>query len=157
MNEHDAMRELLPLAAAEGLDGKEQRLLEEHLHLCAACSAELDRWRALGHGLRRLPTPQAPAQLVERTRQQIQLQLAAAKEHATNPWLLGFLVLLSWTMVIATWPIVRLLTQGVASWLDVRFTATWMDLAWYTVLTWLTAGVAAAVLGWQKRRERRFA
>jgi anti-sigma factor RsiW len=80
MNEHDAMRELLPLAAAEGLDGKEQRLLEEHLHGCAACSAELDRWRTLGHGLRRLPTPQAPAQLVERTRQQIQLQLAAAEE-----------------------------------------------------------------------------
>ena len=157
MNEHDAMRELLPLAAAEGLDGKEQRLLEEHLHGCAACSAELDRWRALGHGLRRLPTPQAPAQLVERTRQQIQLQLAAAKERTTNPWLLGFLVLLSWTLGVATWPVLRLLTQGVTSWLELGFRSAWVSLLGYTLAGWAIGGLAAVAVALRRASARRAA
>src|SRR5262249_24476685 len=93
MSEHDAIRELLPLAAAAALEERERRQIDAHLRTCADCSAELDRYRALGFGLRRLPTPQAPPLLVERTRQQIQLQLAAAAERAMNPWLLGFLVL----------------------------------------------------------------
>jgi anti-sigma factor RsiW len=157
MNEHDAIRELLPLAAADALEEKERRLVEAHLPACADCSAELDRWRALGHGLRRLPTPQAPAALVERTRQQIQLQLAAATGQAANPWLLGFLVLLSWTLTVATWPIVRLLTQGITSWLDLGFRATWISLLGYTLAGWAIGGFAAIAVALRRASTRRTA
>src|SRR5713101_6323667 len=140
MSEHDAIRELLALAAADALEEKERRRVEAHLPGCAECSAKLDRFRVLGRGLRRLPTPQAPAMLVERTRQQIQLQLTAATEQATNPWLLGFLVLLSWTLTIASWPIVRLVTQGMTSWLDLGFRGAWMNLVIYTLVGWAVGG-----------------
>ncbi len=130
MSEHDAIRELLALAAAD---------------------------RVLGHGLRRLPTPQAPAMLVERTRQQIQLQLAAAAEHATNPWLLGFLVLLSWTLTIASWPIVRLVTQGMTSWLDLGFRGAWMNLVIYTLVGWAVGGAVALALALRRASARRTA
>lgn len=157
MNEHDAIRELLPLAAADALDEKERRLVEAHLPACAECSAEFDRWRALGHGLRRLPTPQAPAVLVERTRQQIQLQLAAATGQAANPWLFGFLVLLSWTLAVATWPVVRLLTQGAASWLEWGFRSAWMSLLTYTFAGWAIGGLAAVAVALRRASARRTA
>jgi len=157
MSEHDAIRELLALAAADALEEKERRRVEAHLPGCAECSAKLDRFRVLGHGLRRLPTPQAPAMLVERTRQQIQLQLAAAAEHATNPWLLGFLVLLSWTLTIASWPIVRLLTQGMTSWLDLGFRGAWMNLVIYTLVGWAVGGAVALALALRRASARRTA
>lgn len=146
MNEHDAIRELLPLAAAETLDEKEQRRLEQHLLSCPDCSAELDQWRALGHGLRRLPTPQATAVLLERTRQQMRAQLADAAERSANPWVMGFLVLLSWTFALATWPIVRFLTAGALGWLDMSFRSAWLGLVGYTMLGWIVAAVAAIFL-----------
>ena len=68
MNEHDAMRELLSLAAAGALDAAEQAKLGGHLAGCPACAAELDAWRELAGSLKRLPTPQAPLGLVERVR-----------------------------------------------------------------------------------------
>jgi anti-sigma factor RsiW len=157
MTEHDAIRELLALAAADALEEKERRRVEAHLPGCAECSAKLDRFRALGHGLRRLPTPQAPAMLVERTRQQIQLQLAAAAERATNPWLLGFLVLLSWTLTIASWPIVRLLTQGMTSWLDLGFRSAWMNLVIYTLAGWAMGGAVALAVAVRRASARRTA
>jgi anti-sigma factor RsiW len=155
MNEHDAIRELLPLAASDALDEKEQRRLEEHLRACEACAAELDHWRTLGRGLRRLPTPQVSSVLFERTRQQIQVQLAAEKEHAANPWLMGFLVLLSWTLVVATWPILRLMTQGIASWLDFGFRSMWIGMVSYTLVGWAAGGLAAVALGVRRASARR--
>ncbi|MBZ5702223.1 MAG: zf-HC2 domain-containing protein [Acidobacteriia bacterium] len=157
MKEHDAIRELLPLAAAEALEEKEQRRIEEHLPACAACTAELERWRALGRGLKRLPTPPAPALLVERTRQQMQVQLAAAAERATKPWVLGFLVALSWTLVAATWPLLRLLAAVVAGWLDPGFRSLWMGVASYTLAGWAAGGLAAIALGWRRAAARRTA
>lgn len=157
MTEHDAIRELLALAAADALEEKERRRVEAHLPGCAECSAELDRFRALSHGLRRLPTPQAPAMLVERTRQQIQLQLAAADERATNPWMLGFLVLLSWTLTIASWPIVRLVTQGMTSWLDLGFRSAWVNLVIYTLAGWAMGGAVALAVAVRRASARRTA
>ncbi len=157
MNEHESIRELLALAAAGALDENEQRKLDRHLVECSACNAELDAWRGLAASLKRLPTPQAPSMLVERTRSRVALELAAIAERRKSYWVMAFLVLFSWTVTLVTWPVVRLLSGGVLSWLDLSFNQTWFGLAGYTALGWVTAGVAAAVLGLRRRREGRFA
>jgi anti-sigma factor RsiW len=154
---HERFRELLALAAADALDGGEQRALERHLAECAACAAEFEEWRALSAGLKRLPTPRAPAALVERTHAQIQRKLAARNEDRSRRRVLALLVLFAWAMTIASWPIVRLLSGGVAQVLELGSAPAWMDMIGYATLTWLTAGVAALTLGIARRRERRWA
>ncbi len=146
VNEHDAMRELIALAAADALDEREQALLAEHLRHCQACIAELDEWRALGRGLRRLPTPQVTPQVFERTRQQMELQLATAKENRLNPWLFGTLVLLSWTLTAASWPVLRILTQGATSWMATDIRGIWTGLLGYMVAGWAIGGVMVIAL-----------
>ena len=157
MSEHEVIRELLPLAAADTLGEGELRRVEEHLRTCAACAAEWNAWRALERGLRRLPTPQAPAMLVERTRARMYAHLSAREERAVNPWALGILVLVSWTLVLATWPVVRLLSGGVLSWLDLSFQHTWLGLAGYTLAGWVVGGIAALTIGLRHRATRRAA
>ena len=157
MNEHESIRELLALAAAGALEEKEQRELDRHLAACSACNAELDVFRGLAASLKRMPTPQAPPMLVERTRSRVALELAAMAERRKSHWVMAFLLLFTWTVTLVTWPIVRLLSDGVLSWLDLSFNQTWFGLAGYTALGWLTAGVAGAVLGLRRRREGRFA
>lgn len=154
-NGHETLRGWLSLAVAGALEPHEQAELDRHLTACAECAAEMERWRALAGGLKRLPTPQPSPMLVERVRARIEAAAAAQAEKRWNRGALVFLVLFSWTLTLAGWPIVRLASQGVASWLDVRFATAWTSLIAYTALGWLTAGIAAGVLTWQKRRERR--
>jgi anti-sigma factor RsiW len=155
--DHDTLRGWLSLAAAGALETEEQAEVDRHLGACEECAAEFERWRMLASGLKRLPTPQPSAALVERVRASIVAASATQAEKRWNQGVLIFLVLFSWTLTLAGWPIVRLATHGVSSWLEVGFTKAWMDLIGYTALGWLTAGVAAMLLTWQKRRERRLA
>lgn len=149
LNEHDAIRELLPLAAAGALDEQEEKLLRTHLADCAECTAAFEEWRLLGRGLKRLPVPMASHGLVERTRAQMRAQLAEAAEQRTRPWVLGFLVLLSWTLTAATWPLLRLFS-GSFSWLDLSYRSTWMALGIFTLAGW----IAAAIVGVTYNRAR---
>jgi anti-sigma factor RsiW len=54
MNEHEKIREQMPLATAGALDDSEERELSGHLSACGDCSAEFEQWRELGAGLRRM-------------------------------------------------------------------------------------------------------
>ncbi len=155
MSDHDQIRELLAMAAAGALDPDEQQRVDRHARECAACAAELDDWQLLAGGLRRLPTPQPSPALVEHTRARAEWQLAAQAEHRWNQGVLIFLVLFGWTLVLASWPIVRLLSGGLLGWLEPGFGRTWIGLAGYTALLWLTGGVAAVFLGLRHRSERR--
>ena len=157
MNGHERFRELLPLAAAEALDAGERRALERHLAECAACAAEFEEWRALGAGLKRLPTPMAPQTLVERTRLQLEGHLAAEAARRLNPWLVGFAVLLSWTFAVGTWMVFKFLTAGVLSWLDPASRQIWLGLTVYTLAGWAVGGVAAISVGWRRSAARRAA
>ena len=58
MNDHEKIRALLALAAADVLEPGEEKQLMDHLRTCDACGAELEKWKLLAGGLRRLPTPQ---------------------------------------------------------------------------------------------------
>lgn len=155
MNEHDRIREWLPLAAADTLDADEQRQLELHLAGCRECAAEFGRWDLLAGALKRLPTPQAPAALVERVRARMEALAGARAEQRIGQRAVAWLLLFSWTVTLASWPVVRLIGQGMASWLDIGFVHTWIWLVSFTGVSWFGAAVAAIMLAWRHRPARR--
>nr|HEV7953010.1 zf-HC2 domain-containing protein [Candidatus Acidoferrales bacterium] len=157
MNQHEKIREQMPLATAGALDDNEERELSRHLSACGDCSAEFEQWRELGAGLRRMPTPQAPSAMVERVRATLMAQVMARAEQRANRRTMAWLVLFAWTTTLATWPILRLISQGAETWLNVSFVHTYHILIGFTVLSWVGAAVAAGVLGARHRFERRLA
>jgi anti-sigma-K factor RskA len=72
MNEKcQPFRELLPCYAIEALEPDQVRSLEQHLHTCANCRAELEQYRAIGDGLLyaipcQSPPPRVRAGLIAR-------------------------------------------------------------------------------------------
>jgi anti-sigma factor RsiW len=157
MNSHEKIREQMPLATAGALDDSEERELSGHLAKCGDCSAEFEQWQELGAGLRRMPTPQAPSAMVERVRASLMAQVMARAEQRSNRRTMAWLVLFAWTTTLATWPILRLISQGAETWLNVSFVHTYHILIGFTVLSWVAAAVAAGVLGARHRYERRLA
>jgi anti-sigma factor RsiW len=157
MTEHEKIRELLSLAAAGALDAGDDQRVAQHLRTCTACSCAHDGWREVARGLRQLPTPLAPAAMVERTRLAVRARLAAEAEGRWDRRMLAFLILFTWTLTLAGWPIYRIATQGVVGWLNLDFGRIWFALVSYTALTWVTGGVAAALLALRHRREGRIA
>jgi anti-sigma factor RsiW len=155
MSEHNLFREMFPLGVAGGLDPADEQRLERHLAACADCSAEFERWRDLAGALRRLPTPQVAAGLIERTRAKVEAQFAAESERRWNRGVLIFLVMFAWTLTLASWPVARLLSGGLLAWLDPAFGRTWLGLAGYTAMVWVSGAVAAATLALRRRLERR--
>jgi anti-sigma factor RsiW len=154
-NNHEHIREQMPLATAGALDASEERELSGHLSECKDCEAEFERWRELGAGLRRMPTPQAPTAMVERVRASLMTQIYARAEQRSNRRLMAWLVLFAWTTILATWPILRLISHDAESWLNVSFVHTYWVLVGYTVLSWIGAAAAAAVLGARHREGRK--
>jgi len=152
---HDKIRELLALVAAGALDAAEQERLERHLAECVECAQELEGWNALAGGLRRLPMPRPPTGLVERTRTLLGKQLAAEAERRWDMGVLVFLVVFAWTLVLVSWPIVRLMSEGMLGWMDSGLHQTWVWLAVYSALGWLAAAAAAVALGLRQRELRR--
>ncbi|MFZ0818652.1 MAG: hypothetical protein WAM91_01170 [Candidatus Acidiferrales bacterium] len=156
-NEHERIREQMALASAGALDVSEERELSQHLASCAECSEEFERWRELGAGLRRLPTPRAPAALVERTRVLLVAVTIERREQRSTRRTMAWLVLFAWTTIMATWPVLKLISSGAASALDLSFVQTWHILLGITVFGWVAAGAAAVFLGVRHRQERRLA
>jgi anti-sigma factor RsiW len=157
MNEHERIREQMPLASAGVLDASEERELSQHLASCAECSTEFERWRELGAGLRRLPTPRAPEALVERTRVSLVAITIERREQRSTQRTMMWLVLFAWTTIVATWPVLKLISSGAASALDFNFVHTLYVLIGITVFGWVAAGAAAVFLGLRHRQERRLA
>jgi anti-sigma factor RsiW len=154
MSEHERMRDLMGLASAGALEMNEERELMTHVAGCADCAAELDRWRELGSAMRRLPTPQAPARMVERTRAAMMALALGRIEQRASRRAMAWLILLAWTTTLASWPILRMVSSGAASWLDVSFVHTWQVLVGWTLVSWIAAVAAAVVLGLRHRQER---
>ncbi len=153
-NGHESIREMLALAAAGALDDKEARRVEEHAATCAECAAELERWQSLAGALRRVPTPQPSPQLLARVRAQAEWKLAEETERRRDLRVMALLLLFSWTVLLLTWPVVRLIWGGAASWLEVSLGSLWFWLSGYTLAGWLAAGVAV-MLGLRERRAGR--
>ena len=157
MNEHDRMRELLALGAADTLDSAEEHELAAHLASCKECAAEMEKWRELSAALYRLPAPQAPAQLVERVRHQMVASGFAEIERRQTQRTVAWLALFAWTLALGSWPVLRALSNEAGSFLNIQFLHTWYGLFGVTVAGWVAAGTAALVIAVRHREERRFA
>lgn len=157
ITEHERAREWMALAAANALDDNEERELSAHLASCGECATEFNGWRELGSAMRRIPTPQAPAALMQRVRVTLVAHSMQRAEQRSHRRVMAWLILFAWTTTLATWPILRLVSEGASSWLDLNFLHTWHVLIGFTVLSWVSAAIAAAVLGARHRSERRLA
>ncbi|MFZ0736410.1 MAG: zf-HC2 domain-containing protein [Candidatus Acidiferrales bacterium] len=157
MSDCDKIRELLSLAAAGVLEPEEESRISQHLRTCNSCAAELENWQQLARGLRRLPTPQPPANVVERARVAAEIRFSEEAEQRWNRNVLAFLIAFAWTVTVLSWPVFRILSGGLESWFTTRLTQTWYAFAGLTALGWLAGGIAAMILAWHQRRERRLA
>lgn len=147
MSEHASIRELLSLAAAGVLDPDEQRRVEQHATVCDACRRELELWQGYSRELVRLPAPVAPKYLADRTRARVLEKRAAAAERRWDDIVLAVLVLLGWTVSLVVWVVFRLFTGGMLSVVESSFVTILEWLGASTLFAWLTAAVAAVMLG----------
>ncbi|HVA17064.1 MAG TPA: zf-HC2 domain-containing protein [Candidatus Dormibacteraeota bacterium] len=157
MTEHDEIRELLSLAPAGALDAKEDQRVSAHLRTCPACAAELGSWQAIGAGLRRLPTPQAPAALVARTIARAQMRFAEESDRRSERKVLALVIVFSWVFVALSWPLAQLLGHGWLSLLGLGFEQGWKNFAVFTAFCWIAGAAAAILLAMRRDRERRLA
>jgi anti-sigma factor RsiW len=157
MNEHDKVRELLPLAAAGTLDASEEARLAAHMRICPDCAAGLERWQQLGAGLRRIPTPQAPSALVSRTIALAQTRMAQESDRRSERRIVTLVLIFSWIFVAISWPLAQLLAHGWQSLVGFGFERGWENFAVFTALCWLAGGAAAVLLALRRSRERRLA
>ena len=157
MSEHDKIRELLALAAADALTNAEEKQVTEHVRSCIACSSELEAWRPIATELRRLPTPQPSSWLVQATLARAQAKLTEQAEHDWNHRVLIVVVAFAWLLTIASWPVFHLCGGLFGSLLGPQFSPTWISFAAFTTLGWLAGGVAAVTLAIRQRGERRLA
>jgi anti-sigma factor RsiW len=153
----DHVTDRLALAAAGALDRAEEARIETHLEGCATCAAEAAEWRGLAEGLRTLPAPRPSRALVARTVEEVERRLAERSERAWSQAALGFLVAFAWTLTVVSWLFLDLFTGDLALRLGRPLGSTAAWYAAYMVAGWLTAGVAAMLLGRSTRDEGRTA
>jgi hypothetical protein len=160
MSEHDKIRELLALAAAEALTGAEEEQVAEHVRSCLACSNELEAWRPIASELRRLPTPQPSSWLVQATLARAEAKLTEQAEHDWNHRVMIVVVAFAWLLTIASWAVFHVVSAPLGRLLGpqfshTQFSNTWISFAAFTALEWLAGGVAAVMLASRQRGERR--
>jgi len=156
-NEHAEVRKRLSLYVAGALDADEESSILKHLATCTECAAELERWQSIAGALRGLRTPQPSAALFARTGAAAEARLIEQAEQRHNRKVLILLVVFSWAVTLAGWPIFRFATGGVLSLLDLQFREMWILFAVFTAFTWLAGGSAAVLLSARHRQERRLA
>jgi predicted anti-sigma-YlaC factor YlaD len=150
MKDHQAVQELLSLAAAGVLNPKEQQRVQEHLRQCVICRAEFDDWQQITHELRILPTPQAPAGLLLRTQRLIQSHQFQAANNPGRLLLPCLLLVFSWVSLFLNYHLLRLIDLPLAKWLDISTTAIWIS---YIGISWLVAALSAGILARHLHRE----
>jgi anti-sigma factor RsiW len=156
MSDHDEIRGLLALAASGALNAAEEQRVLDHSRSCEECAKELESLQFLAAGLRRVPTPQPSAVLIQRTRALAEARLEEEVEARWQRSMMIFVVTFAWVLTIVSWPLVRLATGGLLQLLDPRLNQTWISFAGLTTVVWLTGGTAAVLLALRQRRERRF-
>jgi predicted anti-sigma-YlaC factor YlaD len=67
MSDHEAIHNMLPLAAAGALGRAEISRVERHLAACSGCRRELEVLRLYSRGLGELPQPAVPAGLLQQS------------------------------------------------------------------------------------------
>jgi anti-sigma factor RsiW len=155
MDQHAEIRGLLTLAAAGALDEAGQRRVEDHLRQCPDCRSELAAWQRLTGALEALPTPQAPAGLVERTRRQMENRAATRAKHRWNGMALVWLTVLAWISTLLSWPLFQFFGGRLAGLLDLSSRGVIQVWIGYAVVSWMASIVVAGLLGQRRQQEGR--
>jgi predicted anti-sigma-YlaC factor YlaD len=151
MKSHESIRQMLSLAAAGALGPQDQRQVEEHARVCETCRPELDSWSVYSAGLRRLPQPAVPSDLVERTQARILRERLDATEARWKGLTFGSLGVFSWIVTLGFWALARLLSGGK---FEVWGTNLVNAVPWFFVsfvIASITAAATALLIG--NRRE----
>lgn len=157
MSEHDKIRELLALAAAEALSRAEEEQVTAHLRSCEACSNEMEEWRSITGELRRLPTPQPSPRLLQVTLARAEAKLNEQTDGQWNRRVMAFVVVFAWLLTAMSWIGFRLVSGSVLSFVVPQLNHPWTSFAEFTALVWIAGGTAAVALALRQRRERRLA
>jgi hypothetical protein len=144
MSEHDAIADLLALAAAGALTSAEEQRVADHVRSCVVCADELEAWRPIANALRQLPRPQPSPWLAPATVARAKAAGAEQAEHEGNRRVLAAVVAFSWLLTIASWPVWRVVSSR-----------PWIGIAAFTALGWFVGGIAAVMLAVSQHRERR--
>ena len=155
MTEHESVREWLNLAAAGVLSAEEHRQVEQHAADCEICRRELEARQGYTRELGRLPAPAVPAHLAERTRVRIAGTRKAAAEQRWSGVVLTVLALYAWTIARVSWVVWRIFTGDAMSLFETGFVKILIWSGASTAFAWVTAAVAAVVLGFQRHSARR--
>ncbi len=146
MKSCESIAGLLALSAAGLLDAAEERLVRRHAGECVDCAAALESLGGIAAALAALPAPAPPADLSLRTQALVAAELAAAADRRLG----GLLALagaaigsISW---FALWDFYRVLTGGIATALRLEWPGLWAWLALSTLMAFVAAPVAAALL-----------
>ena len=157
MSDCDEIRELLSLAAAGVLEPNEdESRISRHLHLALLCRRARELAIA-GARSSPLPTPQPPANVVERARVAAEIRVQRRSRAALESKCSRVSYRVCLDVTVLSWPVFRILSGGLESWFTTRLTQTWYAFAGLTALGWLAGGIAAMILAWHQRRERRLA
>lgn len=154
MMEHEAIRKMLALYAADALEPDEMKRVGRHAENCEICRSELLAWGRYARGLTQLEQPGVPAGLVDRTRAQIfeQRQAAIARRHENA--LLAALVVFGWAASLATWIVIRILSGGSLHLFGANLLSGMNWSLASTMFAWMTAAAAATILA--RRNELEF-
>jgi predicted anti-sigma-YlaC factor YlaD len=151
MNEHERVREMLPLAASGDLSPGDMKQGNEHVAKCAACSQVSEDLAALGGALRALPTPQPPDELVVRVCRLAETKLASQRAQRNSTAFLAPLVAASWVAALVTWPLVRTISWWILGAWHVPGGSLGSTLAAYSVLGMILACASALAVGMRAR------
>jgi predicted anti-sigma-YlaC factor YlaD len=151
MSEHDKIRRTLALAASGDVSPEELRRLQAHLRRCDSCRHESEDLDLLAEALRQIPTPQPRQELILRVRELAESRLAVRREPAGDARVLAALVVVSWVVALATWPVVRLSVTWAMGWMFVPEGGIRTALAAYSALGFLMAFVSAVAVGRRAR------
>ena len=112
MNTHESIRSMLALAAAGALNDEESREVDRHVQTCDDCRREWSSWRVVAAGLKHLPQPVAPADLIARAQARILREREASAAARWSGFTLGALGIYSWVVSLAFWLLARAITDG---------------------------------------------
>ena len=138
MTEHERIRDLLALAAAGVLAPADDTAVRSHAASCHVCAAELLNLEAIAAELDALPPASAPPGLATRTAARAAEFLAARDQARWERFASLGLSVFGWLLGISFWAALKPVLPGLGL-------LPW--LAATTILSWLTAGVAAVILG----------
>jgi len=151
MNTHSKVRDLLALAASGLLSDAEEKLVHQHLQECAACAAELDRWRLITGALSQRPAPQFSASLAQQTVSRVKDAYSAQSEKRVSAFFLSFAIGFGWLFCLVS---VLFFAAAINhfSFSNIGSASIAVALLLSTVFTIITAGVAAWVLMGAERK-----